>query len=430
MENLQEQFEQIEVQWETIYNNCLSNPSQCAPHLQGADIDDVNEVIKTISHWIKRVSKPRRASGVYRIARGVLATSITSLSGPARHLTTAQYQHFPGFLAQLSQVVTALYSMTILSKEAGTDTVVDLTAEIPTALGALEQATERLNQHLEVCASAEEWKTRAEAAATSAEQDEASASATNKRINTTAQESKTLLQEIQALKTQSDTSNQAINDLAEKAVEVTENIDNYESRITKLITQAEEDQREIARSLPSATSAGLASFFSDHARSLKWPKWGWSMGFIIGIGLLMWLMLDTLSLLSQIADMGNQAADPATGKEDAAIHYTAWRLLLERIPLSAPLIWFAWFCSRNYGHIVRLQEEYAFKAAISRAFEGYKKQMKEIGEAGEQSLLGLLSSEVIQVLARDPQRVFVRKATDDSPFSSVLEHFFPSRRDK
>ena len=58
---------------------------------------------------------------------------------------------------------------------------------------------------------------------------------------------------------------------------------------------------------------------------------------------------------------------------------TTWdaiqRHTLSRLPVTIPLIWVALYAGRHYSLALRLQEDYAYKEAISTAFEGYRKEM-------------------------------------------------------
>lgn len=85
------------------------------------------------------------------------------------------------------------------------------------------------------------------------------------------------------------------------------------------------------------------------------------------------------------------------------------------------------FFGRNYGHIVRLEEDYAFKESISRSFEGYKKQMQEVDPG---SALPRLCENTISILSETPLRVYERKTSDETPANSLLDRFMPKARQK
>ncbi len=53
---------------------------------------------------------------------------------------------------------------------------------------------------------------------------------------------------------------------------------------------------------------------------------------------------------------------------------------LNHLPLLGPFIWLGWFSAVQYGYVSRVREDYAFKFAASMAFEGYKKEAREVDE--------------------------------------------------
>jgi hypothetical protein len=48
-------------------------------------------------------------------------------------------------------------------------------------------------------------------------------------------------------------------------------------------------------------------------------------------------------------------------------------MLFAMLGIGAPL-WFAWLATKQIGQRFRLAEDYAFKASVAKAYEGYKKQ--------------------------------------------------------
>src|SRR5690606_32417234 len=51
--------------------------------------------------------------------------------------------------------------------------------------------------------------------------------------------------------------------------------------------------------------------------------------------------------------------------------------LTSLLSVGAP-IWLAWLATKQIGQRFRLSEDYAFKASISRAYEGYRKEAANI----------------------------------------------------
>jgi hypothetical protein len=63
---------------------------------------------------------------------------------------------------------------------------------------------------------------------------------------------------------------------------------------------------------------------------------------------------------------------------------------------------------------LRLEEEYAYKEAVSTAFEGYKREMKDIdaGEAANPSPLTKLCTNILAAIAERPGRIYEGKNRD------------------
>lgn len=150
-----------------------------------------------------------------------------------------------------------------------------------------------------------------------------------------------------------------IKDFSEKIPNIQTSNEEAQKSLNQLIEKAKEVNKALEELLPGSTSAGLASSFYNKVQQLKWSKRCLLSGFIVSILALSYLtmpMLDT------------------SINQDTSI----WKEFFHRLPLLFPPIWLGWFFARSYGHANRLQEKYAYKEAMSRAFQGYRKQMEEV----------------------------------------------------
>ena len=69
---------------------------------------------------------------------------------------------------------------------------------------------------------------------------------------------------------------------------------------------------------------------------------------------------------------------------------------------------------------LRVEEEYAFKEAVSTAFEGYKREMKDIASHDNESPpLVILCENVLLALAQRPGRIYEGRHEDITPLSPV-----------
>lgn len=200
-----------------------------------------------------------------------------------------------------------------------------------------------------------------------------------------------------------------IEKLAKKSEEIRTSINEQEKELNNLIGLTEKTLDQVESLLPGATSAGLASAFKQRREEVAKSKIYWIAGFVVSLLGLLGMVIWIITIFPKQAENNVEW----------------WHFFLQRAPLSFPLIWLGWFFGRNYGHIVRLEEDYAFKESISRSFEGYKKQMQEVDPEGA---LPKLCNNTIAILAETPLRVFERKTSDETPANSFLERFMPKAK--
>ena len=174
-----------------------------------------------------------------------------------------------------------------------------------------------------------------------------------------------------------------------------------------------EQQKLIKELLPDAASAGLAAGFEARANSLQNLKTIWMAIFIVSIagllGVSIWL------------------AHMTSGKEGVEL----WKAVLERLPFAAPIIWLGWFSAIQYGNTIRVQEDYAFKAATSKAFAGYKDHMEYMANVQldeGNNAMKLLAARTIEILAHEPLRIYQKPHKDVSPTNYLLSIFGPKEK--
>ena len=82
-----------------------------------------------------------------------------------------------------------------------------------------------------------------------------------------------------------------------------------------------------------------------------------------------------------------------------------WTHVLHRLPLASPFIWLAWFSAIQYGNTLRVQEDYAFKEATSKAFEGYRSHMEHLASVDLKegnTAMTMLAAKTIEILSHEP----------------------------
>ena len=124
------------------------------------------------------------------------------------------------------------------------------------------------------------------------------------------------------------------------------------------------------------TTKGLAGAFDQRAGKLEWSMWTWVAGLVIALGIGSLIGANRLEILSAAL----QAPSPNWGG-------IAIQAVLSLLSVGAPL-WFAWLATKQVGQRFRLAQDYAFKATVAKAYEGYRKEAARIDPDFEHRLFG------------------------------------------
>jgi len=153
----------------------------------------------------------------------------------------------------------------------------------------------------------------------------------------------------------------------------------------------------------SATSLGLSAAFSERSKKLDSSMWIWVTGLVSALG------LGGIFGTSQLQTLSKLMTAP-----DASPSLISLNLMLSVLSVGAP-IWFAWLATKQIGQRFRLSEDYAFKASISRAYEGYRREAARIDPDLEAQLL----QSALSRLDEQPLRL-VESASYGSPWHELL----------
>lgn len=199
----------------------------------------------------------------------------------------------------------------------------------------------------------------------------------------------------------------SMNKAATAAQAANARVNEYEGQLSKLGEEFATMQAKLEGLLPHATSAGLASAFHNQKARFSKPQPYWLGLFVAAIGALLWA-----------AGAGLPAANDSW---DAILRH-----FVNRLPLVAPLVWLAIYAGHHYSMALRMEEDYAFKEAVSTAFEGYKREMLAIpaGGANDVSPLVTLCENVLSALAERPGRIYDGKpdlVTPLTPAANALK---------
>lgn len=182
----------------------------------------------------------------------------------------------------------------------------------------------------------------------------------------------------------------------------------YEAKLTEMQEGARSLQARIDELLLGATNAGLASAFDKRSKMFKSPEtlWQWVfIGSLAGLlGLAIWHAVAFGSL-----------AQPPDWQQLA-------RMMLFKLPFVLPLIWLAIHAARQASLAKRMEEEYAFKATTSMSFEGYRRQMAEVGkDLDANSPLAQLCNNTLKTIASPPVRAYDKQRMDPTPSTAAAE---------
>ena len=124
------------------------------------------------------------------------------------------------------------------------------------------------------------------------------------------------------------------------------------------------------------TTKGLAGAFDQRASRLGWSIGAWVVGLIAALGIGSLIGAHRLEVLSTAL----QSPTPNWGG-------IFIQIVLSLLSVGAPL-WFAWLATKQIGQRFKLAEDYAFKASVAKAYEGYRKEAARIDPDFEHRLFG------------------------------------------
>lgn len=130
------------------------------------------------------------------------------------------------------------------------------------------------------------------------------------------------------------------------------------------------------------------------------PYWTWLIATFSG-------MLSIGSVAYYIFD---ELKDQQYISYSSLIPYTAGYMLL---------IWFTWFCSKQFSYTKQICDEYEYKYALSKSYLSYRDEAKQLAKAknNEAILIALLDS-IIKNIAQSPVQSVQRDC--HTPFSEVF----------
>lgn len=197
--------------------------------------------------------------------------------------------------------------------------------------------------------------------------------------------------------------------LAEKSTTVEARIAEYEKQLGGLKAQCDAQLKTIEGLLPGATSTGLAHSFNARAKDSHRPQMKMWERWLIG-------SVALLALWAGISWWQAYHGDiPLTWDQTLLL----W---LSRLPVAAPLVFLVYYASREAALAKQLEEDYEFKAATASSFEGFRRQMSEIGKSVEpDSPLAKLCENTLTTIANPPGRIYDKHKLAVTPADVLKE---------
>lgn len=205
-----------------------------------------------------------------------------------------------------------------------------------------------------------------------------------------------------------------------KAAESAKAAAKTDEKLKELATQADDYLKKIQNSYRTLTSIGLAQSFKTREVQLNNSMLIWVLG----------LMASLLLAAAIGKERFPEIAAAIKGTPD-------WGVVMVNVTLAtlslSPAIWFAWVATMQIGQRFRLAEDYAYKAAISAAYEGYRTEAANL----DPLLQAQLFASALGRLDELPLRLISGNVAG-SPFHELLQSkefkeaakFFPGLMDR
>lgn len=156
---------------------------------------------------------------------------------------------------------------------------------------------------------------------------------------------------------------------------IREQANDIDTQLNKSADDAKTVLERCETAYSAATSVGLAAAFSERSNVLSKSMWFWVAGLVFALAAGSYFGSRQLHTLSELFKVPN-----------ASTSVIVLNLLLSVLSIAAP-VWFAWLSTKQIGQRFRLAEDYAFKASISRAYEGFRREAARFDKDMEAKLL-------------------------------------------
>ncbi|MBY0343724.1 MAG: hypothetical protein K2Q29_07720 [Sphingomonadales bacterium] len=145
-------------------------------------------------------------------------------------------------------------------------------------------------------------------------------------------------------------------------------IDLADTRIKDTLSSANAVLTKCEHALRGATAVGLSKAFEARKKALSKAGAAWTVGLAVALLAAVWIGWERVDSLKEVL----------SGDKPTVV--VVVNAILAIIGIGAP-VWFAWLSTKQLGMTFRLAEDYAFKASVAQAYEGYRTEASEIDDA-------------------------------------------------
>lgn len=281
------------------------------------------------------------------------------------------------------------------------DTVNEINQLKKTASKAQQSINEKLSEAVTNATSIQTLQNQATADSSSVTTLISSIKATNAealKLETTVKNYKAEFEEYQS---EMDARNESYDLLIEKNKQASKDLNEQLIEIQRL-TQLSDSM------LTGATTAGLSSSLEEARKRYESRMKGARIGFLWSIGGLALASVATMVIWYNLHAVNTQAST-----------LISWPEVFRGLALLLPASWLTAFFARSYAHYFQLEREYAHKAALAMAIDGFKKQAPKYEEE--------ITAEVFMEVRKNPTS---SKDVDPvrHPWHDILIRIFPIRR--
>lgn len=198
----------------------------------------------------------------------------------------------------------------------------------------------------------------------------------------------------------------------------------------KALKKFEEEQKtkynalneQIETLLPGATSAGLATAYSEMKASFDNPIKNSSRLFYGSVGILIfgaiWSSIESLGLSIESMGFNSGIKFVSLGEWDAI-----FKSLIYKLPFYAPVLWLAFYATKRRSEYHRLQQEYSHKEALAKSYKNYKQQLQDLGDKDPELQIEFIKK-AIDAIAYNASQTLDKKHGDKTPIQEIIEKSF------